>query len=121
MLARNLLGAGKLDEARAEATKAVTLAQQQSGKTPRFEAVLADARVKAKGGLAPEARKELEAVLGETRKYGYLSYELQTRLALCEVELGAGDATARTRLSALETEAKGRGLLLVANQARLLE
>jgi serine/threonine protein kinase/tetratricopeptide (TPR) repeat protein len=121
MLARNLLGGGKLDEARAEATKAVTLAQQQSGKTPRFEAVLADARVKAKAGLAPEARKELEAVLAETRKYGYLSYELQTRLALCEVELAAGDATAQARLNALETEAKGRGLLLVANQARMLD
>jgi len=120
ILARNLLGAGKLDEARAEATKAVTLAQQTSGKTPRFEAALADARVKAKAGLAPEARKELEAVLAEARKYGYLSYELQTRLALCEVELAANDATAHARLSALETEAKAHGLLLVANQARML-
>jgi tetratricopeptide (TPR) repeat protein/TolB-like protein/predicted Ser/Thr protein kinase len=120
ILARNLLGAGKLDEARAEAAKAVTLAQQTSGKTPRFEAVFADARVKAKNGQVPEARKELEAVLAETRKYGYLSYELQTRLALCEVELAAGDATAHARLSALETEAKAHGLMLVANQARML-
>jgi eukaryotic-like serine/threonine-protein kinase len=121
ILARNLLGAGKLDEARAEATKALTLAQQTLGKTPRFEAVLADARVKAKAGLAPEARKELEGVLAETRKYGYLSYELQTQLALCEVELAAGDATAHARLSALETESKTHGLILVANQARMLD
>jgi serine/threonine protein kinase/tetratricopeptide (TPR) repeat protein/TolB-like protein len=120
MLARNLLGAGKLEEARAEAAKAVTLAQQTSGKTPRFEAVLADASVKAKTGQVAEARKELESTLAETRKYGYLSYELQTRLALCEVELAAGDATAHARLSALETEAKAHGLLLVANQARTL-
>lgn len=121
MLARNLLGAGKLEEARAEVTKAVTLAQQTSGKTPRFDASIAEAMVKAKAGQAPEARKELEGVLAETRKYGYLSYELQTRLALCEVELAAGDATAHARLRALETEAKAHGLLLVANQARQLD
>ncbi len=120
MLARNLLASGKLDEARAEAAKAVTLGQQTSGKTPRYEAVLADALVKAKEGQVAEARKELEALVAETRKYGYLAYELQTRLALCEVELAAGDVTARAQLSALETEAKAHGLLLVANLARAM-
>ncbi len=92
-------------------TKAVTLAPLTLGKTPRFEAVLADARVKAKAGLALEARKELEAVLAEARRYGYLSHELQTRLALCEVVLAAGYPTAHARLSALETAAKAHGLL----------
>jgi hypothetical protein len=103
-----------------EAAKAISLAQKTSGKTPRFEAVLADARVKAKAGQTSEARKELEGVLAETRKYGYLTYEFQIRLALCELELAAGDATAHARLSALETEARADGLLLVANQARML-
>jgi serine/threonine protein kinase/tetratricopeptide (TPR) repeat protein len=120
ILARNLLGAGKFDEARVEAAKAISLAQKTSGKTPRFEAVLADARVKAKAGQTSEARKEFEGVLAETRKYGYLTYEFQIRLALCELELAAGDATAHARLSALETEARADGLLLVANQARML-
>jgi hypothetical protein len=120
ILARNLLGEGKFDEARAEAAKAMALTHQTAGKAPWFEAVLADARVKARAGQGPEARKELEAALAEARKYGYLTYEFRTRLAICEVELAAGDAAAHGKLSALETEAKARGLLLVANQARAL-
>jgi serine/threonine protein kinase/tetratricopeptide (TPR) repeat protein len=120
VLARNLLGLGKLEEAQGAATKATALSQQTAGLTPRFEAVLADARVKAKSGKAGEARKELESMLASTRKFGYRSYEYQARLALAEIELWSGLPSAGAHLAALETEARTHGLLLVANQAHTL-
>jgi serine/threonine protein kinase/tetratricopeptide (TPR) repeat protein len=120
ILARNLLAAGNLADARMEATKAVTLSRQSTGQAPHFEATLADSRVKAKSGQAAEARQELEAMVSTARKFGYRSYEYQARLAVTEIELSSGAASARAQLTALENDAKGHGLLLVANQARAL-
>jgi tetratricopeptide (TPR) repeat protein len=42
ILARNLLAAGNLADARMEATKAVTLSRQSTGQAPHFEATLAE-------------------------------------------------------------------------------
>ncbi len=120
VLSQNLLGAGNLNDARVAATKAITLSGQAAGQTPRFEATLADARVQAKSGKAAAARQQLEVMLASTRKFGYRIYELRTRLALAEVELWSGAASARAHLGALETDARSQGVLLVANQAKVL-
>ena len=57
-------------------------------------------------------------MLLEAKKYGYLSYEYQARLALGEVEMKAGKAAAgRARLAALEKDATGTGFLLIARKA----
>ncbi len=121
ILARNLLAAGNLADARTEATKAMALSRQGSGQAPHFEAALADSRVKAKSGQAAEARQELEAMVSTARKFGYRSYEYQARLAVVEIGLSSGAASAHAQLTALENDAKGHGLLLVANQARALK
>jgi len=120
ILARNLLAAGNLAEARTEATKSITLSQQSTGQTPRFEATLADSRVKAKSREPAEARLELESMLSTARRFGYRAYEYQARLAVAEIELSSGAASARAQLTALENDARAHGLLLVANQARAL-
>jgi eukaryotic-like serine/threonine-protein kinase len=120
VLARNLLGEGNLKEAESAATQAITLSRQAAGQTPRFEAALADSRVKAKSGKVSEGRQQLELTLAAAHKFGYRLYELQTRLALAEIELGSGASSARTNLSALEADAKASGALLLANQARAL-
>jgi hypothetical protein len=119
-LARNLLGAGNLQEAQSAASRAMALSQQTAGRVTRFEATLADARVNAKSGKWAQAREELESMLSSARKFGYLSYEYQARLALAEIDLWAGSASAPAHLAALERDARAQGFLLVANQARAL-
>jgi tetratricopeptide (TPR) repeat protein/tRNA A-37 threonylcarbamoyl transferase component Bud32/TolB-like protein len=120
LLARNLLGAGNLAEARRAAVEAVTRSRQAAGETPRFEATLADSRVQAKSGEAAEARQQLESMLSTTRKHGYRLYELQARLALGEIELWSGSTAARPHLTALEKDARDQGAIFVANQADAL-
>ncbi len=120
VLARNLLSEGNVKDAQSAATQALALSRQAAGQTPRFEATFADSRVKAKSGSASEARRELESTLGATHKFGYRLYELQTRLALAEIELGMRSSSARANLVALEADAKAAGAMLVANQALAL-
>jgi serine/threonine protein kinase/tetratricopeptide (TPR) repeat protein len=120
MLARNLLGEGNLADARQAAQQAMTLGQQVPENDPRYEAILADARVKAKSGQAPEARRELESMIASTRKYGYRLSEYNARFALAEIEMASSSATARTHLASLENDARLTGALLVANQAKAL-
>jgi tetratricopeptide (TPR) repeat protein len=120
VLARNLLGAGKLKEAQSAAQKAVSLSQQFARQSPRYEVQIADALVKAQSGELPQARQELESVITSARKLGYRSYEYQGRLDLGEIELASGSVSAHARLAALESDARAQGLLLVANRAHAL-
>jgi hypothetical protein len=120
VLARNLLGAGNLAEARNAAAKAIALSQKASGQSFRYEATLADARVEAKLGKTADALKELDATLASARKFGYRLYEYQTRLAMGEIELGTRSDPARAHLTALEKDARTHGAILVADQARAL-
>ena len=119
-LALNLLGAGNLPEAKSAADRAMTLTGQSAAPSPRFEATLADARVKAKLGKWAQAREELESMIASARKSGYRYYEFRARLALAEIEQWSGSASAGAHLIALERDARAQGLLLIANQAHAL-
>jgi eukaryotic-like serine/threonine-protein kinase len=121
VLSRNLLGEGKLTEARIAAAKAVALTSQSSGETPRYDAALADARVKAKSGKIAEARQELEGARASADRFGYRLYELQLRLALAEIGLSAKSTSAGTQLAAVEKDARALGALLFAKQAHALQ
>ncbi len=118
ILARNLLGAGKLAEAQGAASKAATLVRKSTGELFRYEVAFADARVKAKSGKTADALKELDATLSSARKFGYRLYEYQARLAIGEIELWSGSPSAQAHLTALEKDARAQGAFLVANQAR---
>lgn len=118
ILARNLLNENKVPEATASAVKAVQLANQGVSPTPRYEALLADSRVKAKSGNVAEARKELETSIASAHKFGYRLYEYQLRLALGEIS--AGTPAANSQLTQLEKDANSHGALLIARQAREL-
>jgi eukaryotic-like serine/threonine-protein kinase len=120
VLARNLLGSGNVTEARTAADKAIALSRQTAGMPPRFEAMLADARVRARLGKGAEAHREVESVLASARKFGYRPYEYEARLALAEFELGSGSPSAAAHLNSLEVDARAHGLLLIANQAQEL-
>lgn len=118
VLARNLLAQGNLPEAQVHAERAIALSQQTPSQSPRFEAILADAQVKAKSGKTSEAKKEVEAMLVSTRKFGYRYYEYEARFTLAEIELQSHSAAAGPHLAALEKDAREHGLVLVANHAQ---
>jgi hypothetical protein len=72
-------------------------------------------------GKSAEAIKLLNAVMGEARKLGYVSYELESTLVMGEIEINSGKAAAgKTRLEALEKEATAKGFRLVAQKAATL-
>jgi tetratricopeptide (TPR) repeat protein len=67
---------------------------------------------------AGSALKALAAAAGDARRAGYAFLELQARLGLGEVELACGRTSpGRSRLAAVEKEARARGLVLVADKA----
>jgi eukaryotic-like serine/threonine-protein kinase len=118
ILARCLLGEGKLQDAQNASAKAVKFSKQGTGLDPGFEAAYADARVKAKSGKLAEARKELDVVLSSTRKFGYGLYEYEARLAMAEIESWSGSASSGAQLATLEKDAREHGELLVADQTK---
>jgi serine/threonine protein kinase/predicted negative regulator of RcsB-dependent stress response len=120
ILARNLLGEGRLAEARAAAEQAKDLSHQAAGDAPGYDAILADSRVKSKLGKAAEGRQELETMLASTRKHGYRFAEYNARLALAEIERESDSPAAAPHLSSLESDAKTHDALLVAGQAHAL-
>ena len=121
VLARALLAQKKLPEAQTVSQQAVELAQKDPYRAPRFDATLARARVLAASGKSEEAIKNLNTMLAETRKFGFVSYELESKLALGEIEIGAGKAAAgKARLEVLEKEASAKGFHLIAQKAARL-
>jgi serine/threonine protein kinase/tetratricopeptide (TPR) repeat protein len=121
VLARNLLGQGRLPDAQAAVTKATALVRQTTLRAPLFEVTMAEARVKAKSGQTAEALQSLQTQLSSARKFGYLLYEYQLRLAIGEIDLWSGSASAASSLSALEKDAREHGAGFVANQAQALQ
>jgi eukaryotic-like serine/threonine-protein kinase len=121
ILARCLLGEGKLQEAQNASAKAVKFSKQYPGYDPGYEAAYADVRVKAKSGKQAEARKQIDDVLSSTRKFGYRLYEYEARLAQAEIESWAGTASSSAHLATLEKDAREHGQLLVADQAKNLQ
>ena len=64
------------------------------------------------------SRAQVEEILGEARKRGFVGVEFEARLVLAEWEKKSGhDAAARTELAALESNARSRGFGLVVRQA----
>jgi len=59
-------------------------------------------------------------MIASARKSGYRYYEFEARLALGEIDLGSGSASAGSHLTTLEREARAQELLLIANQAHAL-
>jgi eukaryotic-like serine/threonine-protein kinase len=120
ILARSLLAQGNLKAARDAASQSVELSLKTVPQTVRFDALLADARVKAKSAMYAEAHQELQTALAAAHKSGYRLYEYELRLALDEIEMDARVPDARAHLGALETDARSHGAFRLANQAKAL-
>jgi hypothetical protein len=65
-------------------------------------------------------RRELAAIIKESRQRGYQKIELDARLALAKIELNAGQAAeGRAHLEAVEKDARAKGYKLIAGKAAL--
>jgi tetratricopeptide (TPR) repeat protein/TolB-like protein len=113
-----LLRQGRVADAQKTAEQAITLSRQSGNRQARFDGELANARALAALGKGALGLNRLESVLAEAKKYGYLNYEYQARLALGEIEMKSGrTAAGGARLSALQRDATRSGFLLLARKA----
>jgi predicted negative regulator of RcsB-dependent stress response len=116
--ARALLAVGEVAAAQSEMRRARGLASPVIPPEVRFALAVAEGRVRAAAGDTAGATKSLEATAAEARAAGLKGYELEARLALAEVEMGSGRAEAgRARLRDIVSEARAKGLELLARQA----
>lgn len=116
-LSRALLEQKQTKEAQMASSRALALSQQGGDREGRFEALLAAAAVNARAGQTAAAERQLQAVYLESRRRGYVGYELQSRLRLGELEAKAGHTGGRNQLLAVQREAEAEGFLLMARQA----
>jgi eukaryotic-like serine/threonine-protein kinase len=105
----------------AAATRAINAARSLLGQSQGWEERcwfgIANARVQAAIGKLAEARESLKAVIAETRKHSNLRYQLEARLALCEIEAKTDPGSARAHAKTLEQEARSKGFGLIARKA----
>lgn len=120
--AQSLLATIALEEGdTAAATRAIaaarSLLRQSQGWEERFLFGIANGRVQAAGGRLGEARESLNTVIAETTKHGNVRYQLEARLALCEVEAKTDPGSARVHAKTLEKDARSKGFGLIARKA----
>jgi serine/threonine protein kinase/tetratricopeptide (TPR) repeat protein/TolB-like protein len=119
VLSSALLAQSKVAEAQAAAARATDLCRQDAGRTSRFEAQFAVAGVREQTGDFGDAFKVLETVRSQASRYGYLGYELESRLRLGQLELKSGKRSAgRARLTQLQSDAFSRGFALIARKSK---
>ena len=118
VLARSLLAQSRVADAQREIDLAAKPALMSPRRTVHLTYVITTALVRAATGATPEAIKTLNAIVAEATTYGYLSYQLEARLALGEIEMKSGRTVAgHSRLAALEKDATAKGFLLIARKA----
>ena len=115
-LARVLLAERKNEEADRAMQEAVRLAKDSRNRQWRLEVDLGQARVEAATGNRAAASARLRKLQADAKSF--VGLELEAGLALAEVEIASGQvAQGRARLDTIEQQARGKGLLLIANQA----
>ncbi|MGC2181910.1 MAG: tetratricopeptide repeat protein, partial [Terriglobales bacterium] len=118
MLTQALLTEGKLGDAKKEIEAAQGLAAVSQNRLARFQFDLTRARVLLTSEQGELPRAQVEEILDEARKQGFVGVEFEARLVLAEWEKKSGhDSAARTELAALESSARSKGFGLVARKA----
>jgi len=115
-LARAYLAGNRIAEAR-EAVERASAVPNQDVLTKLSIDVTAARTLEAPSRA--DAIKQLQSIVAETTRRGYVGLALGARLTLAEMEGRAGDrASARARLASLEKDAAARGYGLIARKAR---
>lgn len=118
VLARSLLAQAKPADARAVMDRAAPLASKSEDRTVRLTVGITAARVRAALGETERAMKELQTILAEAERTGFVNLQFEARLALGEIELRSGKSNAGiARLQLLEKEAAAKGFNLLARKA----
>ena len=124
VLARALLAQGKAAAAKEAMQRARSLAGKSQDPNTRWTTAVTAARIGsaekdfARSAAGMAARKELGTIITKSRELGYMGIELDARLALAEIEMKAGQATAgRAHLAAIEADARTKGYNLIARKA----
>jgi serine/threonine protein kinase/tetratricopeptide (TPR) repeat protein len=115
-----LLQEHKTGEAQNSARQALIFGRKSSSHGPRFDAEIAHARALAATGERPDAIKSLQALTVEAKKYGYLGYEYEGRLAAAEIQMSTDRVAGMGLAAALEKQARDKGFVRIANQAAKL-
>ena len=123
VFARALLVQGNLSEAQKKIERALTLSRKYHDREAELSVALTAARVRAAAGTSADratASSRLREVLDEASKTGFVSYALEARLVLGELELTSGNHTnARSDLETVFKDASDKGFGLVAQQAEI--
>jgi hypothetical protein len=85
-------------------------ATQEHPQLPQGPAAGEDRRA---GAAGPRVSRE---VIAETTRHGVVRYQLEARLAFCEIEAKSDPATARAYAKTLGEDARSKGFGLIATQ-----
>ena len=121
VLVRALLAGGRNDDASKEAGGAAPLAARSQNLSVKLAFDVTMARAQAASRKTAAANTILKEALAKATKSGYVGYQLESRLALEEIELESGkSATSGARLQQLQKDAKEKGFDLIARKAAAL-
>jgi DNA-binding winged helix-turn-helix (wHTH) protein/tetratricopeptide (TPR) repeat protein/TolB-like protein len=118
VLAKALLVEGKIDDAQAIIDNASALSAKCQNRGVSLKFAIVAARVKAASGKLAQAQSNLDATLKEATETGFVTYQLEARLALGTLEMKSGDPSAgREHLRELGRSAGSRGFGAIAREA----
>ena len=121
LLASALLREGKTDAAMKELARINSIAAKNQNLSVQLAFALARARAKAASRENGAAIALLKETLVKATKSGYVGAQLESRLALEEIELKSDKSSAaRSRLELLQKEAKDKGFDLISRKAAAL-
>jgi len=84
----------------------------------RLRAAIGEARVQAAAGKTSEATRSLEETVATAKRQGYLEYQLESELAVAEIEIESGKAAAGSAmLKEVRTQAELKGFGSIAKRA----
>jgi len=118
VLARVALARRQIAAAKQAIDRALALAQASHSRDVHLSARIVAARIRAESGAPADAIRDLKEASAEARKIGFLEGDFQARLAIGEIEMHSGQAASgRTRLLALEQDARAKNFTLLAQKA----
>jgi hypothetical protein len=118
ILARALLAQGNVIAAQNEIKHTKELLRNNQDRRLELEFQVAAAIVAAKSPLnTAAAAKTLAGIVIEAKKFGFVGYQFDARLALGEIEMQSRIPGASTHLNQLQRDASVRGFVLVARKA----
>ncbi|HTG33705.1 MAG TPA: tetratricopeptide repeat protein [Thermoanaerobaculia bacterium] len=114
MLAESLLRQGLRGEAQAMAAQARVRLDASEDRELRVTVGVRLGKIEAGTGNAAEALRQLRRAVADAASFGFAAASLEARLALGEVQRGAGDPAAGANLAAVRKEAETRGFKRLA-------